>query len=214
MATLLHIDSSALFEGSVSREVSAAFRTEWEAANPGGTVVHRDLALTPAPHLDAAAISSEFTPADQRTPEQQAAFETREELISELEQADHVVIGAPMYNFSIPSSLKAWIDQVVLMGRTAGERKSAAGTPVTVIASRGGSYVPGSPRESFEFASTYLEKVLGELGLEVTLVVPEFTMAKSVPALAGFIETAEASKAKALQDAAAIAKATAERVAV
>ncbi|MDH6111854.1 FMN-dependent NADH-azoreductase [Kitasatospora sp. MAP12-15] len=215
MATLLHIDSSALFEGSVSREVSAAFRTEWEAANPGGTVIYRDLALTPTPHLDAAAISGAFTPADQRTPEQLAAHNVRDELISELEQADHVVIGAPMYNFAIPSSLKAWIDQVVLFGRTAGAEKSAAGTPVTVIASRGGSYAAGSPRESFEFATNYVEKVLTELlGLEVTLVVPEFTMAKANPALAEFVETAEASKAKALQDAAAIAKATAERVAV
>ncbi|MDH6134583.1 FMN-dependent NADH-azoreductase [Kitasatospora sp. MAA4] len=214
MPTLLHIDSSARHEGSVSREVSATFRAEWEAANPGGTVIYRDLALTEVPHLSEAAIVAGFLPAEKRSAEQQAAHAVRDQLISELEQADAVVIGAPMYNFTVPSSLKAWIDQVVLFGRTAGAEQSAAGTPVTVVSSRGGSYAEGSPRASFEFATNYLEKVLTELlGLEVSLVVPEFTMAGVNPALADFVETAEASKAKAHQDAAAFAKASADRVA-
>ena len=215
MPTLLHIDSSARFEGSVSREVTATFRTAWEAANPGGTVVYHDLAASPVPHLSGAAISAGFVPADQHTPEQQAAHAVREQLIAELEQADEIVIGAPMYNFTIPSTLKAWVDQVILIGRTAGAQKSAAGTRVTVVASRGGSYAEGSPRESFEFATNYLEKVLTELlGLEVSLVVPEFTMAKFNPALADFVEHGEASLAKAHHDAAAIAENSADRVAV
>ncbi|WP_035799426.1 FMN-dependent NADH-azoreductase [Kitasatospora mediocidica] len=210
MATLLHIDSSARREGSVSREVSATFRAEWEAANPGGTVIYRDLAATEVPHLSEAGMFAAFIPAENQTAEQQAAFATRIELITELEQADAIVIGAPMYNFTIPSSLKAWIDQVVLMGRTAGVTPSAAGTPVTVVASRGGSYAEGSPRESFEFATTYVEKTLTELlGLKVNLVVAEFTMAAINPALADFVEAGAASKAKAHQDAAAFAKASA-----
>ncbi|MFI9269984.1 FMN-dependent NADH-azoreductase [Kitasatospora sp. NPDC052896] len=205
MPTLLHIDSSALFEGSVSREVTATFRAEWEAA--GGTVVYRDLAANPVPHLSAAGVTSAFLPAEQRDAEQRAAYALRDELVTELEQADAVVIGAPMYNFTVPSSLKAWIDQVVLFGRTAGATKSAAGTPVVVVASRGGSYAAGSPRADFEFATTYLEKTLTELlGLRVDLVVPEFTMAKVNPAMAEFVDAAEASKTKAHQDAAAKAK--------
>ncbi|GAA1129603.1 FMN-dependent NADH-azoreductase [Kitasatospora arboriphila] len=214
MPTLLHIDSSALSEGSVSREVSAAYREAWEAANPGGTVIYRDLAAEPLPHLDAAGITSAFAPAEHRSPEQQAAWTLREQLVTELEQADAVVIGTPMYNFTIPSALKAWLDQVIVIGRSAGEQPSAAGTPVTVVASRGGAYGPGTPRESFEFVTTYLEKVLtGMLGLEVDFVVPEFTLARVNPALAGFAEQADASKAQALVDAAARAEAVASRVA-
>ncbi|MEV6211761.1 NAD(P)H-dependent oxidoreductase [Kitasatospora sp. NPDC051914] len=214
MPTLLHIDSSALSEGSVSREVSAAYRAAWEAANPGGTVVYRDLAAEPVPHLAADGITAGFAPAEHRTPGQQQAFELREQLITELEQADAVVIGTPMYNFTIPSSLKAWLDQVILMGRSAGEQPSAAGTPVTVIASRGGAYGPGTPREGFEFVTTYLEKVLtGMLGLEVDFVVPELTLARVNPALAQFAEHADASKAQALKDAVARAEAVGARVA-
>ncbi|WP_030274740.1 FMN-dependent NADH-azoreductase [Streptomyces sp. NRRL B-24484] len=214
MPTLLHIDSSALSEGSVSREVSAAYREAWEAANPGGTVIYRDLAAEPVPHLDAAAITSAFAPAEHRTPEQQEAWALRERLVVELEQADAVVIGTPMYNFTIPSALKAWLDQVIVIGRSAGEQPSAAGTPVTVVASRGGAYGPGTPRESFEFVTTYLEKVLtGMLGLEVDFVVPEFTLARVNPALAGFVEQADASKAQALVDAAARAEAVGSPVA-
>ncbi|MFD7448154.1 FMN-dependent NADH-azoreductase [Kitasatospora sp. NPDC059827] len=215
MPTLLHIDSSALTDGSVSREVTAAFRAAWEAEHPGGTVVHHDLAADPMPHLDAAGITAGYLPAEARTAEQAAAFALRERLIVELETADAVLIGAPMYNFTIPSTLKAWLDQVVLMGRTAGERPSAKGTPVTVVASRGGSYGPGAPREPFEFVITYLEKVLaGGLGLEVDFIVPEFTMAASVPALAEFVPVAAESKAKALELAAARGKELAARAAV
>jgi len=214
MSTLLHIDSSALAEGSVSREVSATFRKEWEAQNPEGTVIYRDLAADPVPHLSADGITASYVPAEHRTPEQQAALALREQLISELEQADAVVIGTPMYNFTIPSSLKAWLDQVILMGRSAGEKPSAAGTPVTVVSARGGSYAPGTPRESFEFVTTYMEKVLtGMLGLEVDFVLPEFTLARVNPALADFIETADASKAQAHQDAAEKAKALSAKLA-
>jgi FMN-dependent NADH-azoreductase len=214
MPTLLHIDSSALAEGSVSREVAATFRREWQAQHPDGTVIYRDLGADPVPHLDAAGITAGFAPAEHRTPEQQDAYALRDQLISELEQADAVLIGTPMYNFTIPSSLKAWLDQVILMGRSAGEAPSAAGTPVTVVSARGGSYGPGSPRESFEFVTTYLEKVLtGMLGLEVDFIVPEFTLARVNPAMAQFVDAADASKAKAHEEAAAKAKAVAARVA-
>jgi FMN-dependent NADH-azoreductase len=213
MPTLLHIDSSAVADGSVSREVTAAFRAAWQAQHPEGTVIYRDLAAAPVPHLDAHGISGGFAPAEARTAEQAAAFALREELMAELEGADAVLIGSPMYNFTIPSTLKAWLDQVVLMGRTAGEAPTAKGTPVTVVASRGGSYAPGAPREPYEFVTTYLGKVLGELGLEVDFIVPEFTMAPVVPALADFIPNAAESKARALEQAARRAKELAARVA-
>ncbi|MFD5465195.1 FMN-dependent NADH-azoreductase [Kitasatospora sp. NPDC127059] len=215
MPTLLHIDSSALTDGSVSREVTAAFREAWQAEHPGGTVIHHDLAADPLPHLEAAGITAGYLPAEARTAEQAAAFALREQLMVELESADAVLIGAPMYNFTIPSTLKAWLDHVILMGRTAGDQPSAKGTPVTVVASRGGSYGPGAPREPYEFVTTYLEKVLGGgLGLEVDFIVPELTLAASVPQLAEFVPRAVESKAQALEQAARRGKELAARASV
>ncbi|MCQ4042187.1 FMN-dependent NADH-azoreductase [Streptantibioticus rubrisoli] len=214
MATLLHLDSSLYPQGSASRDVTATFRKEWEAQHPDGKVIYRDLAAEPLPHLELDAALAGFTAPDQRTAEQSAAFVLRDQLAAELEEADAILIGAPMYNFTIPSTLKAWLDQVIIMGRTAGEKPSAAGTPVVVVASRGGSYAPGTPREGFEFVQTYLEKVLGGgLGLDVEFIVPELTLARTNPAMADLIELADASKAKAHEDAATKAKALASRLA-
>ncbi|MEU9793230.1 NAD(P)H-dependent oxidoreductase [Streptomyces sparsogenes] len=216
MPTLLHMDSS-LFpaDTSASRAVTATFRKEWEAQHPGGTVIYRDLAADPLPHLDNLAAAAGFTPADQRTPELDAAFALRDTLASELERADVVVIGAPMYNFTIPSSLKAWLDHVIIAGRTAlAEPSTVAGTPTVVVASRGGGYGPGTPRESFEFVINYLEKTLAEaLALDVEFIVPELTLARSNPAMADLVELSDVSKAKAHEEAAAKAKALAARFA-
>ncbi|WP_328385749.1 NAD(P)H-dependent oxidoreductase [Streptomyces sp. NBC_00400] len=215
MATLLLIDSSLSPEGgSASRSVTAAFRKAWEEQHPDGIVIHRDLAADPLPHLDGIGASAGFSDPAGHTPEQQTAFALRVKLAEELEQADAIVIGAPMYNFTIPSTLKAWLDQVILMGRTAGEQPSAKGTPVTVVASRGGSYAPGTPREPFEYVQNYLEAVLGGgLGLEVDFIVPELTMAPSNPAMAELIPLYETSRDKAHEDAAAKAKALVARFA-
>ncbi|MFJ8107685.1 FMN-dependent NADH-azoreductase [Streptomyces sp. NPDC096132] len=215
MATLLHIDSSVLpGEASSSRSVAGAFRRAWEEQHPQGTVLHRDLAADPVPHITAAAWSAGYTAPSERTPEQSAAFAARVRLIEELEQADAVVIGAPMHNFSIPSTLKAWLDAVLLPGRTTGESPSAQGTPVVVVASRGGSYAPGTPREGFEFVQNYLEAVLGRtLGLDLDFIVPELTMATRNPAMNELIPLYEASRACAFEAATAKAKALAERLA-
>ncbi|MBH5335992.1 NAD(P)H-dependent oxidoreductase [Streptomyces pactum] len=215
MPTLLHIDSSfAPAELSASRSVTATFREAWEAQHPDGTVIYRDLAAAPVPHLDGAAAAAGFVPPAEHTDEQRAAFALREELTRELESADVVLIGAPMYNFTIPSTLKAWLDHVIIMGRTSGaEQTTTSGTPTVVVASRGGGYGPGTPRESFEFVTTYLGKALGSLGLETEFIVPELTLARSNPAMADLVELADASKAKAHEEAAAQAKALAARFA-
>lgn len=214
MATLLHIDSSVLpAEASVSRSVADTFRRVWEKQHPDGTVIHRDLAADPVPHITAAAWSASYVTPSERTPEQAAAFHARVELIEELERADAVLIGAPMYNFSIPSTLKAWLDSVYLLGRTAGETPSAKGTPVVVVASRGGSYAPGTPREGYEFVQNYLEAVLGgALGLDVDFIVPELTLAPRNPAMAELIPLYEASRARAFEDAVTKAEELAERL--
>ncbi|MEV0910053.1 FMN-dependent NADH-azoreductase [Streptomyces hokutonensis] len=216
MATLLHIDSSVFPAGaSASRAVTDAFRTAWEEQHPEGTVIHRDLAANPVPHITADAHTAGFADPATHTPEQAAAFAERVRLIDELEQADAVLIGAPMYNFAIPSTLKAWLDNVILMGRTAGtEDSKIKGTPVTVIASRGGAYGPGTPREGFEYVQTYLRAVFVDaLGMELEFIVPELTMAPQNPAMSDLVPLYEASRERALGDAATKAKELAERLA-
>ncbi|XUL89470.1 FMN-dependent NADH-azoreductase [Streptomyces galilaeus] len=215
MATLLHIDSSVFPAGaSASRAVADAFRTSWEEQHPEGTVIHRDLAANPVPHITADAHTAGFADPATHTPEQAAAFTERVRLIEELEQADAVLIGAPMYNFAIPSTLKAWLDNVILMGRTAGtEDSKIKGTPVTVIASRGGAYGPGTPREGFEYVQTYLRAVFVDaLGTELEFIVPELTMAPQNPAMSDLVPLYEASRERALDDAATKAKELAERL--
>lgn len=203
MATLLHIDSALFPQGSASRDVTAAFVDAWREQHPDGRVIYRDLAADPLPHLDAATVA--------------AGIESplRAELAGELAEADAVLIGAPMYNFSIPSTLKAWLDHVIIVGHNAGaEDGPLAGTPFTVVASRGGSYAPGTPREDFEFVQNYLEKLLtGMFAAEVDFIVPELTLAASKPAMAELVPLAEASRAKALEDAGTKAKALATRLA-
>ncbi|MDQ0963861.1 FMN-dependent NADH-azoreductase [Streptomyces sp. B4I13] len=216
MATLLHLDSSLFPESaSTSRSVTAAFRRAWEEQHPDGTVIHRDLATDPVPHLDALTAAAGFAAAADRTPEQAAAFAPRLELIEQLENADAVLIGAPMLNFTVPSTLKTWLDQVILMGRTApAEGSSVRGTPVYVVASRGGSYAPGTPREGYEYVQNYLQAVLGDmLGMTVEFIVPELTLAHSNPSMAELVPLAEASKARAHEEAVTKGKAAAAKAA-
>ncbi|MEU0076250.1 NAD(P)H-dependent oxidoreductase [Streptomyces sp. NPDC006332] len=216
MATLLHIDSSVFpADASASRAVTDVFRRTWEEQHPEGTVIYRDLAANPVPHISADAHAAGFADPATHTPEQAAAFADRVRLIEELEQADTVLIGAPMYNFSIPSTLKAWLDNVILMGRTAMNVDSKIkGTPVTVVASRGGSYAPGTPREGYEYVQNYLAATLTDaLALDVHFIVPELTMAPQNPAMSELVPLFESSRDRALQDAATKAKEFAERFA-
>ncbi|MFI6033557.1 FMN-dependent NADH-azoreductase [Streptomyces sp. NPDC051315] len=200
MATLLHIDTSLNHENSHSRAVTAAFRTAWESEHPQGRVIHRDLDTDPVPHLRAAAYYAGFTAPADRSPEERAAFALRGRLIEEAEAADVILLGAPMYNYSIPSALKAWIDHVVAVGRTAmTENPSLAGKPAVVVTSRGGSYQEGTPQYGNDYVQSYLQQVLGTgLGLDVTFIVPELTMAPAVPAMADLVPLFEASRTESL----------------
>ncbi|MET9270907.1 NAD(P)H-dependent oxidoreductase [Kribbella sp. NPDC003557] len=215
MPTLLHLDSSVFpAERSASRAVAETFVKTWRELHPGGDVRYRDLAADPVPHITAAAYTAGLTPATEHTPAQAAGLAARLALIEELEQADALLIGAPMYNYTIPSTLKTWLDSVILPGRTSGESRSADGLPTVVIASRGGSYAPGTPRHGFEFVQNYLRAVLGGgLGLEVEFIVPELTMAPKMAAMADLIPLYERSRERAFEEAVSRAKALAERVA-
>ncbi|MEV7400309.1 NAD(P)H-dependent oxidoreductase [Streptomyces sp. NPDC091267] len=202
MATLLHLDSAVFPQGSASREVTAAFVQAWREQHPDGQVIYRDLAAEPLPHLDATAVAAG------------ANDPLRGELAAELAAADAVLIGAPMYNFTIPSTLKAWLDQVIIVGHNVGPDSPVAGTPFTVVASRGGSYAPGTPRAGAEFVQNYLATLLTAMfAAEVDFIVPELTLAHSKPEMAELIPLADASRAQAFTDAAEKAKNLASRLA-
>ncbi|MDC0770402.1 FMN-dependent NADH-azoreductase [Streptomyces sp. HD] len=214
MATLLHIDSSVFpTDASSSRAVTDAFRRTWQEQHPEGRVIHRDLATNPVPHISAHSHTAGFSDPATHSPEQAAAFAERVKLIEELERADAVLIGAPMYNLTIPSTLKAWLDNVVLMGRTAGDAQSVKGTPVTVVASRGGAYGPGTPRAGYEYVQNYLSAILADfLGADVDFIVPELTMAPVNPQMAELVPLFEASRERALDEATDKAKQLAQRL--
>jgi FMN-dependent NADH-azoreductase len=158
---LLHLDASAR-STSFSRRLGARFAEGWRAAHPGAGYVHRDLAADPVPFIGEAwtelcdevmrrRITDPRRYAEAvRTPAQQAAWDVLAPLLDELLAADVVLVATPMYNFSVPAALKAWIDQVTF------PRMSLAGTRFVVVCARGGTYLPGTPRAPVEHATTYL----------------------------------------------------------
>src|ERR1700730_4277141 len=118
MPTLLHVDSSMRVEGSRSRALSDHFARNWQRAHPDGSVIYRDLAADPLPHLDWHAFTANFVADEDRTAEQREARALTEALAGEVLAADEIVIGVPLYNFGPPSTLKAWIDRIVALGLT------------------------------------------------------------------------------------------------
>jgi FMN-dependent NADH-azoreductase len=169
MPVLLHLDTSPL-AGSVTRELTREFVNAWTANHPGGTVIYRDLAANPLRPLDAAWVGAAYTPEADRTPEQKRVLAVSEELIGELEKADEFVIGVAMHNFSIPSVLKLWIDQVVRRNRTfsygeKGPQGLLGGKKATILSATGGVYEVGPPAGAFNFVEPYLKNMLEFLGV-------------------------------------------------
>lgn len=202
MAKLLHINSSVRNQGSVSRQLTGEFIAKWQAAHPDAEIIQRDLAASPVPHLNEQMMGAFFTPAEQRTPEQAEAVKISDQLVEELLAADVIVIGAPMYNFSIASTLKSWIDHVARAGITfrytqAGPEGLVKNKKVYVFISRDGVYSEG-PAKAMEFQDTYLKTILGFLGMDdVTFIHTE--------GLAMGKETAERALAETRQKIATLA---------
>ena len=187
MATLLQIDSSIQGERSVSRSLTARAAERWKAAHPDGEVVYRDLAADPLPHLDADAFAARAVPAEQHTPAQAAAFELSQRLVGEVQAADVVLLGLPIYNFGAPSTVKAWVDHLSYPGLStdpAGGDGLLGGTELIVLAARGGGYGPGTPREGWDHAGQWLPHGLFLTGIEPRFIAAELTLADVNPAMA------------------------------
>ena len=178
MATVLHIDSSVRHTGSLSRQLGGEFIAKWKAANPSDTIVTRDLAAAPLPHLTEQLIGAYFTPPDQRNADQAHTIKLSDTLVDELLAADTIVIGAPMYNFSVTSGLKAWIDHIARVGRTFqyganGPQGLVTGKKVYVFIASGGVYSQG-PAAGYDHLTTYLRAGLGFLGrTDITVIVAD-----------------------------------------
>jgi FMN-dependent NADH-azoreductase len=177
MSKILLVTSSLFGENSKSSAVALQFINAWRAVHGGSTLTVRD--ANALPHLNGEILSALATPPAQRNPAQETAATSADALIEEVEAADTMVIAAPMYNFSISSPLKAWIDHIVRAGRTfrytaSGPEGLLKGKKVVVVVSRGGVYSGDSPARGMDFQEPYLRAVLGFLGLsDVTFIHAE-----------------------------------------
>ncbi|MBK1721965.1 FMN-dependent NADH-azoreductase [Thiocystis violacea] len=166
MSQLLHIDASLFSSDGVSSTLAREFVERLRARDPKMRVTHRDLGRAPIPHLDAERLSAINTAAAQRTPAQQRIAEEADRLIAELQTADRLVLGVPMYNFGVPSVLKAWFDHVARAGVTfrytaTGPQGLLTGKRAVVVTSRGGRH-RDQPTDT---QSGYLTTMLGFLGI-------------------------------------------------
>lgn len=175
---LLHIDASILGDHSVSRQISAAIVERLSKASPGLEVVRRDLGAEPLAHLSSHHIAAAQGVVPE-APELQRDLAASQSALAEFLDADIVVIGAPMYNFGVPSQLKAWVDRILVAGRTfrysaAGPEGLAGDKRVIVAISRGNFYGPGTPAAAYEHVETYLRTVFGFIGVtQLEFIVAE-----------------------------------------
>jgi FMN-dependent NADH-azoreductase len=169
MKKILHIISSPRGDASLSIKLGNAVVEKIQAAYPGSTVKESNLVKQQFPHLEEAHLTSFFTPAENRTPENLAAIKHSEDAITEIQDADIIVIGVPIYNFNIHSALKAWIDHIVRQGITFkydenGPQGLLPGKKVYLALASGGIFSEG-PMAGFDFAVPYLKHMLGFIGL-------------------------------------------------
>ena len=174
---LLHIDSSILAANSVSRELTAQIVAKWKSSHPGTTVDYLDLATNSPSHLSVDSLGFRMPPgAAELSDVQKSENAISEALVSQFLAADVIVVGAPLYNFSIPSQLKAWIDRVAQAGRTfkyteKGPQGLAGGKTVIVASTRGGVYSTSEGGRAMEHQESYLQTVFGFLGITDVRVV-------------------------------------------
>ncbi len=181
MAHLLHLDASPRGERSHSRRMTKEFVEQWLKVHPDDTVTYRDIGRNPVPHVDEPWIAAAFTPPEQRTKELWNAIHISDGLVDEFLAADLYVIGVPMYNFSVPSTFKAYIDQIVRVGRTVAFEPNDDGNSFTplvlgkkmfIIAARGDSgFQPGGRYEKMNYHDPYLVTVFEFMGItDITFI--------------------------------------------
>lgn len=173
MIKLLVVETSSRGDYSISRNMTRRFVAAWQAADPDGAVIERDLMKTELPFVTAPWLEAYFTPVEQHSPEMKEALRLSDELVEELLAADPIVIATPVYNYNVPAALKAWVDHIVRKGLTLGFDGSGlvTGKKATVLLASGGTYTEGSPIRDRDIATQYLRLILGVIGItDVTFV--------------------------------------------
>lgn len=195
---ILHVDSSALGSASVSRQLTADIVARLRAAHPAAKVVARDLAQTALPHLDGELLQVvKFQNVAALNDRQKAELALSSELLEEFLAADIVVIGAPMYNFGVPSQLKAWVDRIAQPGRTfrytaTGPEGLAGGRKVILASSRGGKYAGTAYEAAMDHQEAFLKAFLGFIGVTDVQVVRAEGVAMGPDAQAAALDQAKA----------------------
>ncbi|HIK14351.1 MAG TPA: NAD(P)H-dependent oxidoreductase [Leptolyngbyaceae cyanobacterium M33_DOE_097] len=178
---LLEVQSSVRLEQSVSRTLSQEFIQIWKNFHPNGRHKQRDVGMNPPAHPTELWTTANYIPPDSRTPEMETALIESEQLIEELLWADRLLLGVPMYNFGVPSTFKAYVDNIVRVNRTFTFDPAsfifeglATDKKALVIAPSAGNFAPGTPMGSMNFCETYLRSILGFIGIEdiTTIAVP------------------------------------------
>lgn len=210
MKSILFVNASLSAERSVSRQVAAELIADLQRQHPGAAVVERDLGRSPPPHVDFAFLGAAGKPAAERDAAQADAARLADTLIEEVEAADAIVLAVPLYNFSVPSPFKAWIDHVLRARRTFRYNADGSvagllgGRKVYVVSSRGGVYSEG-PARGMDFLEPWLRTVLGFVGLDDVTFVPVEGQAVGPEAAARGLDRARRAVAALAPQPAAVA---------
>jgi len=191
---LYRLDASIRIEGSHSRAIADLVEGEWHAGHPGGTVTRRDVGIDPIPATAwPAAVGARRQPDRPRSAEEDAALSLSAQLADELVGADAYLFAVPLYNFGVSQHFKAFVDLAITDPRMApGGEPPLRGRPAVLVAVRGGSYAPGTPREGWDHATGWMRRILADVwGLELRTVESEFTLVGENPALDQFRGVAE-----------------------
>jgi len=202
--SLFRLDASIRVEGSHSREIADIVEQEWRTAHPRSPVVTRHIGVDPIPATAwSTAVHATSVPEGDRSAEQRAAVSLAAEAAGQLIDADALLFAVPLYNFGVSQHFKAWADLVICDPRmTAGVEPATAGKQAVLVTVRGGSYVPGTPREGWDHATAWMRRILADVWkLELKVVELEFTLADVKPEFKPFKELAKQLRISAEQTA-------------
>lgn len=197
MTYLLKIDVSPMGDNSSSLALGASFVNSFSATNPDVEIRVRNLAANPLPHIDGEALTAGYVPEEGRTEGMKTKHQLRLDLIQEISEAKSVVITTPMWNWSIPSVLKAYIDHIVMPGALDpyGNRK-LSGKKITLLVATGGSYSADAHHPEWDFVTPYLKHIFTSLGSEdIQVIRAEFQLAGVAPGMEALIPNKEKSLA-------------------
>jgi FMN-dependent NADH-azoreductase len=198
--TLFRLDASIRTEGSHSRQIADIVEREWRDASPSDAVINREIGIAPLPSdAWAAAALSQFTPEESRSAEQRDAVALAATLTDELAAADAYLFAVPLYNFGVSQHFKTWVDLIVTDPRmAAGQEPLTVGRPAVLATVHGGYYAAGTPREGWDHATPWMERILADVWkLDLLVVEADFTLVGVNPALDEFEELAAGLRGEA-----------------